>query len=109
MNKNKYIAEIISLSAEIEKRGDTWELFYQRGYLYFLLNEDEKAKEDYKKAVEIGLDYTEHPYYNFSSTNEKRRDYLLPEKLMIALVLIIVIITLCAQIINWYLKVKTIL
>lgn len=109
MNKNKYIAEIISISSEIENGDDIWELRYQRGYLYYLLNEDSKAKEDYKKAVALGLDYTEHPYYTFAATNEKRRDFLLPEKLMIALVLIIITLTLFSQIVNWYLKIKTML
>lgn len=109
MNKNKYVAEILSITTEIEKRGDIWELYYQRGYLYYLLNEDSKAKDDYKKAVHLGLDFTEHPYYTFSRSNEKRRDFLLPEKLMIALVLIIVTITLCSQIISWYIKIKTLL
>ena len=107
MSKNKHIAEIISLSAEIKANSNNCELYYQRGYLYFLLNEDTKAKEDYRKAVELGLDYTENPYYTFAATNTKRRDFLLPEKIMIALVLVIVGLTLFTQFVNWYLKIRS--
>lgn len=109
MNKNKYIAEIIAITSELEVKGDIWELYYQRGYLYFLLNEDKDAEKDYRKAVDLGLDYIKYPYYFFSNSNEKRRDFLLPEKIMIALVLVIVALTLFSQLISWYLKIKTML
>ena len=64
---NKYIKEINTLSEQISVKND-WELYYQRGYLYFLINEDKKAKEDYHQAVSLGLDFTEVPVtVNFPS------------------------------------------
>ena len=103
---NKYNNEIIEITNQIEKVGDVWELYYQRGFLYYLANEDDKAKQDYKKAVACGLDFTEHPYYSFSNSNEKRREFLLPEKILVVLILIIVGISLFYQICSAYFKIK---
>ena len=64
---NKYDKEINAVSDEISQRGDLWELYYQRGYLYYLNDEDEKAADDYRHAVSLGLDYIETPYYTFSN------------------------------------------
>ncbi len=92
----KYTQEINTITSEIEKYTiaeghNLWELYYRRGYFYFLDNEDEKAKEDYKKAEAAGLDVTEVPYYSFSNSNSKRREFLLPEKILVFLILLMVI------------------
>ena len=101
---NKYIKEINTLSEQISVKND-WELYYQRGYLYFLINEDKKAKEDYHQAVSLGLDFTEVPYYSFSNSNSKRRDFLLPEKIMVFLVLLMVLAAIFFQIASFITKV----
>ena len=101
MNNKKYAKDIEMLTSAIEKSGNKSDLYYQRGYFYYLSNDDEKAKLDYTKAVSFGLDFTEYPYYTFTNTNEKRREYILPEKLLIILVLIIVLITLFYQIFSF--------
>lgn len=106
MMNDKYSQEIFALNDEIAKRGGVWELYYQRGYLYFLSDDDEKAKDDYKHAIALGLDPTEYPYYTFSNSNEKRREFLLPEKILAFLVLIIVGIALVFQVASFVLKVK---
>lgn len=103
---DKYYNEILDLTARIEKMGDVWELYYQRGFLFYLSNQDDKAKDDYKKALSCGLDFTEHPYYSFSNSNAKRRDFLLPEKILVVLVLIIVFISLFFQIGSVFFKLK---
>ena len=41
---NKYDKEINAVSDEISQRGDLWELYYQRGYLYYLNDEDAYVK-----------------------------------------------------------------
>lgn len=106
MNNDKYLQVISALSDEIEKLGDVWELYHQRGYYYFLSDDDEKAKDDYKHAMALGLDPTQIPYYSFSNSNEKRREFLLPEKIMVFLVLIIVGIALVFQVSSFVLKIK---
>ena len=98
MSWSKYDEAILALTQEIEKSGDVAELYYQRGYLNFLANYDDLAKEDYKKAVSFGLDCTETPYYTFSNSNEKRRNFILPEKILVILILIVVCISLFYQV-----------
>ncbi len=105
MTKN-YLNEIESITNEIQKRGDVYELFYQRGYFHFLNEDDEKAQDDYKKALSLGLDATQLPYYAFSNSNSKRREFLLPEKIMVFLILIMVLAALAVQIFNAYLNLK---
>lgn len=104
--KKNYTDEITALSQEIEKSGDVWELYYQRGYLYFLNDEDDNAKDDYKHALALGLDPTEVPYYSFSTSNSKRREFLLPEKIMVFLLLLVVIAALIIQIASFIIKIK---
>lgn len=107
----KYTDEINAITAEIEQRGDNqynlWELYYQRGYLYFLINEDDKAKTDYKKAESLGLDVTELPYYCFSNSNSKRREFLLPEKILVFLILLMVFVAIGIQIISFVYNIKS--
>ena len=109
----KYIEEINAITAEIEKScgregsvDDLWELYYQRGYLYFLNNDDDKAKADYKKAQTFGLDVTELPYYSFSNSNSKRREFLLQEKILVFLILIMVFVAIAFQIISFVYNIK---
>ena len=106
---NKYDKEINALCEEISRNGDVWELYYQRGYYYFLNNEDEKAKDDYKHAVSLGLDFIETPYYSFSNSNSKRRDFLLPEKIMVFLVLLMVIVAIFFQSASFIAKIRGVL
>ena len=101
-----FLAEISKINEEIAKRGDIYELYYERGYLYFLANDDIKAKEDYKKAISIGLDPTEMPYYTFSNSNAKRREFLLPEKIMVFLILIMVLGAIFLQFGHIFSKIK---
>ena len=103
---NKYDKEINAVSDEISQRGDLWELYYQRGYLYYLNDEDEKAADDYRHAVSLGLDYIETPYYAFSNSNSKRRDFLLPEKIMVFLVLLMVLVAIFFQAVSFIAKIK---
>ena len=98
MNENNYTKEISIINERIAKEGDYWELYYQRGYLHFLLNNEEEAKKDYKQALQFGADVTQVPYYTFSNSNEFRRDFILPEKILVVLVLIVVIISVLMQI-----------
>ncbi len=110
MSKN-YNEEITAITAEIEKcktsDNSIWELYYQRGYLYFLNNEDDKAKADYKTAESMGLDVTELPYYTFSNSNSKRREFLLPEKTLVFLILLLIFATIGLQVINFLYRLKT--
>ena len=109
MPKDKYTEEINNLSSEISNIGDVWELYYKRGYYYFLAADEEKAKDDYKHALVLGLDPTNYPYYAFSNSNELRRDFILPEKILVLLILVIVTIALFMQIAGFVLKLKGIL
>lgn len=106
----KYTDDINAITSEIEKRGDNqynlWELYYQRGYLFFLNNEDDKAKADYKKAESLGLDVTELPYYSFSNSNSKRREFLLPEKILVFLILLMVLAAIGIQILSFVYNIK---
>lgn len=106
MSKQKYLDEVSSLTDEIERYGDVWELYYKRGFFYFLLNETDNAKEDYNHALALGLDPTVTPYYSFSNSNEMRRDFVLPEKILVFLILIVVSIALVFQVASFVLKVK---
>lgn len=106
MNNDKYSKEFSALNDEIARRGDVWELYYQRGYLYFLSDNDAMAKDDYKRAMALGLDPTQAPYYSFSNSNEKRREFLLPEKILVFLLLVIIGISLVFQIYTFVLKIK---
>ena len=36
MPKDNYKSEISALNSEIENRGDVWELYYKRGYFFYL-------------------------------------------------------------------------
>ncbi len=107
MPKDKYKQEILSLNADIDVQGDRWELYYRRGYFYFLSQDEEKAKDDYKHAVSLGLDPSELPYYAFSGSNTLRRDFLLPEKILVVLILIVVFIALSFQITDFAVWVKS--
>ena len=109
MKYKKYNEKINKLSNEISQKGDIWELYYQRGYLYFLNDEDEKAKDDYKHAVSLGLNFIEIPYYTFSNSNSKRRDFLLPEKIMVFLVLLMVFVAIFFQSASFIAKIKGVL
>lgn len=108
----KLLKEIEALTAAIEHNTDIslnlWELYYQRGYLYFLNDDNEKAKDDYKHAQDLGLDVTEIPFYAFSNSNSKRRNLLLPEKIMIFLVVIMVLAALAFEVIDFVYKVKSV-
>lgn len=88
----KYEEEIALISEKINADSSDFELYYERGYLYYLDLQDDLAKEDYKKAIDLGLDVTVYPYYCFSSSNTKRREFLLPEKILVVLVLIMVFV-----------------
>ena len=105
MEKN-YQEHIDALSAEIEKCGDMWELYNERGFWYFLNGEEEKAKADYRKAMEFGLDPLEQPYYAFSTNNSRRREFLLPEKIMVFLLLIMVLVALFFQLTSFIINIK---
>ena len=109
MSKN-YTEEINAITLEIQQKGDSspqiWELYYQRGYLYFLNNDDDNAKADYKKAETLGLDVTQLPYYTFSNSNSKRREFLLPEKILVFLILIMVFAAICMQVISFLYNIK---
>ena len=109
MNKEKYIKIINSISSEIENNSTDWELFYQRGYYFYLLDNEELAKENYKQALTLGMDATNYPYYKFSNSNELRRDFILPEKILVFLVLIIIAFALTTQVANFILKIKGVL
>lgn len=102
-NKEKLQAQIELINEEIAKQGDVFELYYKRGYFYFLSGDEQKAKDDYKTAMSFGLDATEYPYYSFSNDNSIRREFLLPEKIMVFLLLLIII---GALVINVYEFVK---
>lgn len=102
----KLQSEISALNEQIAHQPNNLELFYQRGFLYFLADDIEKAKEDYKYSVSLGLDTTELPYYSFSNSNEKRRPFLLPEKLMVGLILIMIFTALALQVYDFISKFK---
>lgn len=101
---NQYTKKIKSLSEEISLRGDVWELYYERGY-YFFLNDDLKsAKDDYLQAVKFGLDITQVPFYTFSNENSKRREFILPEKIMVILILLMVVFSTILQVSDFFIK-----
>ena len=104
MITDKYLKNIELLTSEIEKNGNIWDLYYQRGYYYFLSDDNDNAKADYIKAVSYGLDFTKYPYYSFSNSNEKRREFLLPEKILVVLILIIIFISIFNQIASFITK-----
>lgn len=101
-----YDKEIDALTQEIKIRGDIWSLYYERGYFFFLNNNETEAKNDYRHAVSIGLDPTEMPYYSYSASNSLRRNFLLPEKIMVFLLVIVIIFSLITQIASFILKIK---
>lgn len=88
----KYTEQLALINDMINSDLSNFELYYERGYLYYLDSQDDLAKDDYKKAVELGLDVTVYPYYSFSSSNTKRREFLLPEKILVVLILIMVFV-----------------
>ena len=109
----KYADDIDAITAEIEKQcgregnvDNLWHLYYQRGYFYFLDNEDDLAKDDYRQAQKLGLDVTEYPYYSFSNSNSKRRELLLPEKILVVLILIMVLVAMVFQVLSFLSSVK---
>ena len=104
MSKEKYQQEIFNLNEEILKKGDYWELYYRRGYFHFLLNNEDEAKNDYKLALQYGADVTEVPYYSFANSNEYRRDFILPEKILVILILIVIIISVITQVVSFISK-----
>lgn len=103
---DKFLTEISALNERIANEGDKWALYYQRGYFHFLSDDNEKAKDDYKHSLALGLDPTEEPYYSFSASNSKRRPFLLPEKLMVAILLIMILAALAFQIFDFVSKIK---
>ena len=109
MPKDNYKSEISALNSEIENRGDVWELYYKRGYFFYLSKDEEKAKDDYLRAIALGLNPTEVPYYSFSCSNTLRRDFLLPEKVLVVLILIVVFIALSFQVTDFVLWIKSVL
>ena len=90
--KKNFSEQFALINDMINADSDNFELYYERGYLYYLDSQDDLAKDDYKKAVELGLDATVYPYYTFSSSNTKRREFLLPEKILVVLILIMVFV-----------------
>ena len=96
-----YSKEIRVLTKEIEANHNDANLLYERGFFYFLSDLDDCAKEDYKKALELGLDFTLYPYYSFSNSNEKRRSFLLPEKILVVLILILVIVSIIFEVFSF--------
>src|SRR5574344_392609 len=101
----KSLNQINELNDAIANAGDVWELYYKRGYYYFLEDNSDLAKDDYKHAMALGLDPTEYPYYSFKSSNSMRRELLLPEKLMVSIILVMLIVAIAFQIMNFFLKV----
>ncbi|HIU86443.1 TPA: hypothetical protein IAD52_05690 [Candidatus Spyradomonas excrementavium] len=61
--------EIESAIKEIDEKlvhfPDDFSLYYERGYLYYLLGNEQQAQCDYIKSVNLGLDCTRKPYYEF--------------------------------------------
>jgi len=94
---DKYSSQIHELDEKLLIEPNNYELFYERGYFHFLSNNDELSKADYHKAVSLGLDITVFPYYCFSDSNTKRREFLLPEKILVFLVLIMVLFSIVLQ------------
>ena len=78
----------------------------QNVQLMILNNEDDNAKADYKKAESLGLDVTELPYYSFSNSNSKRREFLLPEKILVFLILLMVLAAIGIQIAGFLYNIK---
>lgn len=106
---NKYQNIINSISLELETNAEAWELYYKRGYYFYLSDDETSAKNDYNKALSLKMDATEYPYYRFSNTNEMRRDFILPEKILVFLILIIVAFALTMQVASFIFKIKGIL
>jgi tetratricopeptide (TPR) repeat protein len=102
--KEKYLERIRELDENITEQPDIYEFYEERGYLYFLLEQYDKAKEDYRKAVSLGLDFTEYPYYSFSNQNSRRRDFSLPEKILVFLILLMVLAALIFQVLGFIMK-----
>ncbi len=57
--------QICSLSEQILHHPDDPLLFYRRGAFYYALNKSELAVIDFQKAVSLGLNVEQMPYYSF--------------------------------------------
>lgn len=105
-----YKLEIDAITQKIETQensNEQWILNYNRGYYYFLQNDEINAKKDYLEAITKGLDCTVYPYYIFSKTNKHRKNLILPEKIMLFLIIIMVGICLFIQVSNAIMNIKT--
>lgn len=96
-----YLSKITILNDEISRVGDDWHLYYERGYYHFLMSNLENSKQDYYSAIKFGLDVTEYPYYSFTDSNKMRRDFLLPEKILVFLIFIMVLVSIYLQFVDF--------
>lgn len=99
--KPDYSNLITFLTEQIKNDSSNSLLYYERGYYYFLTDQDESAKNDYKTALDLGLDFSKYPYYSFSNSNEKRRNFLLPEKILVFLILILIIVSIIFEVFSF--------
>jgi len=102
--KLDYSEKILHLTQEISSDSTNFKLYYNRGLFYFLSGQDDLARVDYNNAVKLGLDCTEIPYYAFSNDNSIRRDFLLPEKILVFLILLIVLFSLLWEVFSFFNK-----
>lgn len=65
MASNEIELAIKEIDEKLVHFPDDFSLYYERGYLYYLLGNEKQAQEDYIKAVSLGLDCTRKPYYEF--------------------------------------------
>lgn len=102
----KTVAELAELDLVILHNPDDFNLYYQRGYLHFVL-EDEKASEiDYIKAVSLGLDCTKYPYYKYSES-QCSRSYSVLEKIILVLFIVFFFVLIALDSVSFLYRIKT--
>lgn len=88
---------ILELDEKILHNPDDANLYYQRGWLFFYLKEDERARIDYMKAVSLGLDCTSLPYYSFT----QGYSYSLRDKIILSIAAIVFLLIIALELFSF--------
>lgn len=100
------LKSIQELDEEILHFPDNFELYYRRGLLYFVSGNEESAQADYIKAVSLGLDCTQVPYYPYAVDTNAPADYSKRDRIILILFVILFAVLLAWDSLSLILEIK---
>ena len=100
---NNITSAIKEIDEKLVHFPEDFSLYYERGYLYYLIGNEKQAQDDYIKAVSLGLDCTRKPYYEFRSP---AYNYNIWQKISLAIALVFLLFLIFTDLWRVFLHIK---